>query len=109
MCRLPHTSRGIRRARVSAVARVLCSACPFTRRRAQLNRAYIQYLTPVGLTLRAGKFGTLLGAEVAQTVYNFNVTRGNVYNLLQFIDDEQPAGFTRKDQVVGGLELVYRF
>jgi hypothetical protein len=51
-----------------------------------LNQAYIQYLTPVGLTLRAGKFGTLLGAEVAQTVYNFNVTRGNVYNLLQPID-----------------------
>jgi len=36
-----------------------------------------------GVKLRAGKFATLLGAEVAQTVYNWNVSRGNVYNLLQ--------------------------
>jgi hypothetical protein len=65
---------------------------PFSRFAAQdsasdfnLYQAYVQYLIPVagGVTLRAGKFGTLLGAEVAQTVYNFNVTRGDVYNLLQ--------------------------
>ena len=48
-----------------------------------LYRAYVQYLTPIGLRIRAGKFGTLLGAEVAETIYNFNITRGNVYNLLQ--------------------------
>jgi hypothetical protein len=50
-----------------------------------LYQAYIQYLAPVGegVTFKFGKFGTLLGAEVAPTVYNMNVTRGHVYNLLQ--------------------------
>jgi hypothetical protein len=49
-----------------------------------LYQAYVQYLVPFGdVKLRAGKFATLLGAEVAQTAYNWNVTRGNVYNLLQ--------------------------
>jgi hypothetical protein len=48
--------------------------------------AYAQYLTPWGITLKAGKFGTLLGAEVAQAPMNFNISRGLVYNLLQPID-----------------------
>jgi hypothetical protein len=54
-----------------------------------VNQAYIQYLMPFtsnGITMKAGKFGTLAGAEVAQTTANFNITRGNVYNLLQPID-----------------------
>ncbi len=49
-----------------------------------LYQAYAQYRMPFGgIRLRAGKFATLLGAEVAQTVLNWSVTRGNVYNLLQ--------------------------
>jgi hypothetical protein len=50
-----------------------------------LYQAYVQYLAPVGegVTFKFGKFGTLIGAEVAPTVYNMNVTRGHVYNLLQ--------------------------
>ena len=48
--------------------------------------AYIQYLTDWGITVKAGKFGTLLGAEVAQAPMNFNISRGLVYNLLQPID-----------------------
>jgi hypothetical protein len=50
-----------------------------------LYQAYIQYLAPVGegVTFKFGKFGTLIGAEVAPTVYNMNITRGHVYNLLQ--------------------------
>ncbi len=51
-----------------------------------INQAYIQYLTPMGATLKAGKFGTWIGYEVAQTVYNENISRGFVYNLLQPID-----------------------
>ena len=53
-----------------------------------INQAYIEYLAPIanGVTVTAGKFGTLVGAEVAQTTANFNITRGNVYNLLQPID-----------------------
>jgi len=48
--------------------------------------AYVQYLTDWGVTMKAGKFGTLLGAEVAQAPMNFNISRGLVYNLLQPID-----------------------
>ena len=48
--------------------------------------AYAQYLTDWGITMKAGKFGTLLGAEVAQAPMNFNISRGLVYNLLQPID-----------------------
>lgn len=50
-----------------------------------LYQAYIQYLAPIGegITFKFGKFGTLHGAEVAPTVYNFNITRGHVYTLLQ--------------------------
>jgi hypothetical protein len=51
-----------------------------------INQAYIQYLTPMGATFKAGKFGTWIGYEVAQTVYNENISRGFVYNLLQPID-----------------------
>lgn len=51
-----------------------------------LNSAYVQYLTDWGITVKAGKFGTLIGAEVAQAPANFNISRGLVYNLLQPID-----------------------
>ena len=52
-------------------------------------QAYVQYLTPFGPTIKAGKMATWVGSEVAEqtpTVYNFNITRGNVYNLLQPIN-----------------------
>jgi hypothetical protein len=51
-----------------------------------IPEAYIQYLTPIGATLKAGKFGTWIGYEVAGTIYNENISRGFVYNLLQPID-----------------------
>jgi hypothetical protein len=52
-----------------------------------LNSAYIQYLVPnTDITVKAGKFGTLIGAEVAQAPYNINISRGLLYNLLQPID-----------------------
>ncbi|MDJ0866680.1 MAG: outer membrane beta-barrel protein [Myxococcota bacterium] len=48
-------------------------------------QGYVQYLAPVGngIDFKFGKFQTLIGAEVAGTVYNWNITRGNVYNLFQ--------------------------
>jgi hypothetical protein len=51
----------------------------------EMYQAYIQYLAPLGdgVEFKFGKFATLLGAEVAQAPYNFNITRGNVYNLFQ--------------------------
>jgi hypothetical protein len=54
-----------------------------------LYQAYVQYLAPLGegVTFKFGKFAALMGGEVAPTVYNFNVTRGYVYNLLQPINN----------------------
>jgi hypothetical protein len=51
-----------------------------------ISQAYVQYLSDWDITFKAGKFGTLIGAEVAQAPMNFNISRGLVYNLLQPID-----------------------
>jgi hypothetical protein len=51
-----------------------------------VGSAYLQYLTDWGIKLKAGKFATLIGAEVPQAPANFNISRGLVYNLLQPID-----------------------
>jgi hypothetical protein len=53
-----------------------------------LYQGYISYLAPLGdgVTVSAGKFATLLGAEVASSKDNWNITRGNVYNYLQPIN-----------------------
>lgn len=54
----------------------------------EIYQAYAQYLAPIGegVTFKFGKVATYIGAEVAPTVYNLNVTRGNVYNVLQPIN-----------------------
>ena len=53
-----------------------------------LYQAYVQYLAPVGegIHFKAGKFATLIGAEVTPTAYNYNITRGHVFNLMQPIN-----------------------
>jgi hypothetical protein len=54
-----------------------------------ISQAFIQYLIPFtsnGITMKAGKFNTLVGAEVAQATANFNITRGAVYSIMQPID-----------------------
>jgi hypothetical protein len=54
-----------------------------------VNQAYVQYLAPItsnGILIKAGKWNTLVGAETANTTANFNITRGNVYTMLQPID-----------------------
>ena len=54
-----------------------------------LHQAYVQYAPPVGpegTVIKFGKFATLVGAEVAGTVYNYNITRGQVWNLMEPID-----------------------
>lgn len=50
-----------------------------------LFQAYIQYLAPIGegVEFKFGKFATLIGAEVTQATGNFNITRGNLFNLFQ--------------------------
>ena len=53
-----------------------------------ISQGYVQYLAPVagGITIKAGKFNTPIGVEVVQTIYNWNITRGIVWSLLQPID-----------------------
>ncbi len=51
-----------------------------------LPSAYIEYLTPYGPTVKFGKFQTLLGAEVAAAPFNFNISRGLVYQVFEPID-----------------------
>ena len=48
-------------------------------------QAYAEYLAPIGpgVNVKAGRFATVVGAEVAQSVYNWNITRGLVYSVLQ--------------------------
>jgi len=49
-----------------------------------VQQAYVQYLVPFGnITLKAGKFETPLGVEVAETIYNWNITRGTVWTLFE--------------------------
>ncbi|MFQ5416710.1 MAG: outer membrane beta-barrel protein [Myxococcota bacterium] len=54
-----------------------------------VHQAYVQYLAPItqnGIHFKAGKFATLVGAEVMNTTQNFNITRGALYSILQPID-----------------------
>ncbi len=48
-------------------------------------QAYAEYLAPLGpgISIKGGRFATPTGAEVAQSVYNWNITRGLVYSILQ--------------------------
>ena len=70
-----------------------------------LNSAYVEYLADFGghdVNFKMGKFGTLIGAEVAQAPYNWNITRSNVYNLLQPIDH---VGVLASADLGGGFDL----
>ena len=75
-----------------------------------IEQGYVQYLAPIGdgVTFKAGKFSTPIGYEVAGTIYNQNITRGNVWNLLEPIDHiGVTAGYTFGDSgfdaMVGGV------
>jgi hypothetical protein len=66
-----------------------------------VHQAYVEYLAPVledGINVKAGKFSTLVGAEVVNTTQNFNITRGNIFNLFQPIDH---VGFLADTEVAG--------
>ncbi len=73
----------------------------------ELYQAYIQYLAPIGegVTVQFGKFATLIGAEVVQAPDNFNITRGNVYNLFQPITHTGILAST----AVAGLDVSLGF
>lgn len=65
------------------------NASPFGGSDLYINSAYVEYLMTIGgqdIKIKGGKFGTLIGYEVAQAPFNWQITRANVYNLLQPID-----------------------
>ena len=71
---------------------------------------YVQYLAPIGdgLTLKAGRFGTLIGSEYANDALNWNITQGSVYNLLEPLDHigvlaEYSFGDSGFDAKLGGV------
>jgi len=76
-----------------------------------LHQAYVQYAPPVGpegTVLKFGKFATLIGVEVPGTIYNYNITRGHVWNLLEPIDHigilaGGPIGESGFDWALGGV------
>ena len=75
-----------------------------------LNQGYVQYLAPIGdgVTFKAGKFATPFGYEVAGTIYNQNITRGDVWTLLEPIDHigiqaAYAFGDSGFDAMVGGV------
>lgn len=54
-----------------------------------IAQAYVEYTSTIvadGLNFKFGKFQTPVGAEVIQSPANYNITRGNVYVLLQPVD-----------------------
>ena len=63
-----------------------------------LHQAYVQYATG-GLTVIAGKFATLAGAEVASDVLNSNATRSILYGQQPFTLTGVRAGYKFSDLV----------
>lgn len=54
-----------------------------------IHQAYVQYAPPIGpegTVVKFGKFGTLIGVETLGTIYNYNITRGQVWSLMEPID-----------------------
>jgi hypothetical protein len=75
-----------------------------------IQQAYIQYLMPIGsgITLKAGKFGDLLGVERAGTIYNWNITRGTIWTLFEPINHVGvsvggPIGDSGFDWILAGV------
>ncbi len=72
-------------------------------------QAYAEYLAPIGpgLRIKAGRFGTVIGYEVAQAVYNPNISRGLVYSALQpFNQDGVYASMDHANGISWGFGVV---
>lgn len=74
-----------------------------------LQQAYVTYLAPVGkgVTFKAGKFATLLGAEVIEAPANFNVSRSFLFGFaIPFTHVGALATYPFTDQVSATLGVV---
>ena len=75
-----------------------------------VNQANVSYMTPWGQTVTAGKFGTLIGYEIAGAANNVNITRGFAYNQFQpfsqtgiLVGQDFDSGFTYTVGAVNGI------
>ena len=75
-----------------------------------IYEGFVQYLAPIGdgLTLKAGQFQTTIGSEYPNDALNYNITHGNVYNLLEPLNHvgvigEYAFGDSGFDVKVGGV------
>jgi hypothetical protein len=74
-----------------------------------LQQAYVTYVAPVGkgVTFKAGKFATLLGAEVIEAPANFNVSRSLLFGFaIPFTHVGALATYPFADQVSATLGVV---
>lgn len=53
-----------------------------------ISQAYVEYLAPIGdgLRIQAGKYITWIGLEMPNSLLNWNITLGSVYQLLEPLD-----------------------
>jgi len=74
-----------------------------------LQQAYVTYVAPVGkgVTFKAGKFATLLGAEVIEAPANFNVSRSFLFGFaIPFTHVGALATYPLTEQVSATLGVV---
>ncbi|MCI0371072.1 MAG: porin [candidate division NC10 bacterium] len=74
-----------------------------------LQQAYVTYVAPVGkgVTFKAGKFATLLGAEVIEAPANFNVSRSFLFGFaIPFTHVGALATYPFTDQVSATVGVV---
>ncbi len=74
-----------------------------------LQQAYVTYLAPLGkgVTFKAGKFATLLGAEVIEAPANFNVSRSFLFGFaIPFTHVGALATYPFTDQVSATVGVV---
>jgi len=70
----------------------------------KLFTAYVSYLAPIhtGIQIDFGKVPSLLGAEVAQAPYNFNITRGLLFQLYP----QTNVGIIVSSEVLPGFSIA---
>ena len=75
-----------------------------------VQSANVSYQTPLGPTITAGKFGTVIGYEVLGAPSNVNITRGFTFNLFQpfsqigvLVSQDLEGGFTYTIGAVNGV------
>lgn len=73
---------------------------------ANLTQAYVTWMPHERIALDLGQFGTIFGAEVAESWHNLNYTRGGLYFLMQPFFHTGLRGAFRLSDVFGVNAMV---